>query len=122
MIVYRAADMMFASRIDTTADAAGVPRKSAHNVEKLQALLDHGDAGERVTAVFIDLDAGDDVLDQIRMAVAHDSRPTVIAFGSHVATKVLEAASNAGADQVMARSAFVSQLPDLLETYGHDPV
>jgi CheY-like chemotaxis protein len=38
----------------------------------------------------------------------------VIAFGSHVNAEALRAAREAGADRVLARSAFVRDLPALL--------
>ncbi|MDQ6676052.1 MAG: response regulator [Acidobacteriota bacterium] len=38
----------------------------------------------------------------------------VIAFGSHVDTEALQAAKRAGADRVMARSAFVKDLAKLV--------
>jgi hypothetical protein len=41
-------------------------------------------------------------------------KPRTIGFGSHVDTELLDAAKNAGCDEVLARSAFFSQLPELL--------
>ncbi len=48
-------------------------------------------------------------------------RIPLIAFGSHMQTEVMAAAKDAGADAVLARSAFVSQLPELLRKYARLP-
>ena len=40
--------------------------------------------------------------------------PRIVAFGAHVNVDRLRAAREAGADQAMARSAFVAALPGLL--------
>ena len=42
----------------------------------------------------------------------------VVAFGSHVAVTVLEAAHARGADFVMPRSQFTANLPTILERFG----
>lgn len=41
----------------------------------------------------------------------------VICFGSHVDVETLKSARQAGADEVMARSRFVSALPALIDKY-----
>jgi len=45
----------------------------------------------------------------------------VVAFGSHVAAEVLQAARQRGADFVMPRSMFSASLPALLEKLGGKP-
>jgi hypothetical protein len=44
-----------------------------------------------------------------------ETRPKVIAFGAHVQTGLLEAARAAGCDEVLPRSRFSAQLPELLK-------
>ncbi|MFW6045661.1 MAG: hypothetical protein ACOC8O_02255, partial [Natronomonas sp.] len=73
--------------------------------------VDDGKANEPVRAVMIDLELGEAGLGLIRQAKQHAGAPAVIAFGSHVAKEVLDAARNAGADQVLPRSAFTTKLP-----------
>jgi hypothetical protein len=41
----------------------------------------------------------------------------VLAFGSHVMTDLLQAARDRGADFVMSRGAFTSNLPDILDRF-----
>lgn len=65
----------------------------------------------------IDLDrlvasGGDDALDIVADVAARAGR--VIGFASHVERERLEEARALGCDQVLARSAFFSQLADLL--------
>lgn len=76
--------------------------------------VDDGKANDPVTQVLIDLDLGDLAIEMIRATKTHDASIPVIAFGPHVAVKLLEAAREAGANQVLPRSAFTAQLPQLL--------
>ena len=45
---------------------------------------------------------------------ARPSRPRVVGFANHERRDLMEAARQAGADVVLARSAFFSRLPDVL--------
>ena len=62
----------------------------------------------------MDLDLGDRAIELIAQAKSRNPSPKVVAFGSHVATELLENAQKHGADFVMARSAFTENLPDIL--------
>ena len=44
--------------------------------------------------------------------------PRIVAFGPHVREDLLAEARDAGADDVLARSAFVTRLPQLLQSGG----
>jgi len=64
--------------------------------------------------VFVDLNASTfDPVAEITKLGAQPSRP-VIAFVSHVQVDLKERAEQAGATEVLPRSAFVQQLPRLL--------
>ena len=68
-------------------------------------------------AIIIDLNSeGLDVLEAIRHCKAAAHQPRTIAYVSHVDVELIQAARHAGADEVMARSAFVTKLPALLES------
>jgi len=115
MILYQAADLFWATRIKTTADAMGIPARPARNIEMLQARL----ADSPVTAVIVDLDALDSSLAIINRLRGPNATPTerairVVAFGPHVAIEAFEAARLAGADKVLARGAFARHLPEWL--------
>lgn len=75
------------------------------------------EAAAEADLAVIDLDrlvvsGGDDALDAIAEVAARAGR--VIGFASHVERERLEEARALGCDQVLARSAFFSQLADLL--------
>lgn len=122
-------DLMFATKIKSTADAIGV---ALSVVRQVQAVTDAAKAGANV--VIIDLHAeGVDVIDVIKRIKSTDAdghvqqshgpatlgaEPVVIAFASHVEADLMQAARAAGADDVMPRSRFASELPDLLTRYG----
>lgn len=121
MIVYACADLFFATRIRSTAETLGVVTRPVRDADALQKRLDRiddGKANDPVAAVMVDLDLGDDAAALIAQAKAHADAPQVVAFGSHVATDVLEQARAAGADAVMPRSAFTAKLPSMLEGYA----
>jgi hypothetical protein len=64
--------------------------------------------------IFVDLNASTfDPVAEITTLSAHRSRP-VIAFVSHVQVELKNRAEQAGATEVLARSAFVQRLPELL--------
>lgn len=105
-------DLFFAVRIRETARRAGV------EIEVLpSARLGDRTALGGIDAVILDLSVSSalDVLRALKSAPATASAQ-VIGFASHVATETIATARAAGCDQVLARSAFVRQLPDLLRT------
>jgi CheY-like chemotaxis protein len=107
------ADLMFASRIRATAQAVGV---DVLVVAKPAALLDAAKA-RPPRLVLLDLDArGWDAAALVR-DIRSDERTAgarIVAFVSHVRQDAIEAARAAGADRVLARSAFVRELPTIL--------
>jgi CheY-like chemotaxis protein len=110
-------DLFFTSRITGTASALGI---------EVQVVGDAQSAAEQVRAcsyrcIFIDLaDAGLDI-GVFFAGLKGGWHPPVIAFGSHVATARLQAAREAGCDEVMPRSRFSTSLPELLRRYCGAP-
>jgi CheY-like chemotaxis protein len=107
------ADLMFASRIRATAQAVGV---DVLVVAKPAALLDAAKA-RPPRLVLLDLDArGWDAAALVRDIRSDErtARARIVAFVSHVRQDAIEAARAAGADRVLARSAFVRELPTIL--------
>ncbi|HMN40325.1 MAG TPA: hypothetical protein PKE29_05730 [Phycisphaerales bacterium] len=138
MIVFCAADLIWASRIKSTADSLAIPCRPARNPDMLLARL--GDSPVR--ALIVDLDAGPVAFDLIRLIREHEATPTdlsanppaapqtpcadrprirVLAFGPHVATDLLTAAKAAGADALLARGAFGARLPQILQSLATNP-
>ena len=96
-------DLMDRSKISSALAGAG----DLSYVASPEALV--GLAG--VDVVVVDL-SKKGVLDVLAGVVASGAR--VVAYGSHVDKKLLDAASAAGCTEVMPRSAFFSGLPGIL--------
>jgi hypothetical protein len=121
MIVYCCADLIFATKIRSTCEALGVVSRPARNAEMLQNRLDRvddGKANDAVAAVLIDLELGEAALPLIVQVKQSDNPPPVVAWGPHVAVDLLKRAGESGADHVMARGSFTSQLPQIIERFG----
>ncbi|CAN5769288.1 hypothetical protein BH23GEM10_BH23GEM10_15870 [soil metagenome] len=104
-------DLMFGSKVRGAAEQLGVRVVFARSSE---ALHEHA-AGAGLVLLDLDtrwLDVDADIR-RLKTAAA-TSTVAVVAFGSHLQTETLTAARTAGADRVMARSAFVKVLPELL--------
>ena len=110
MILYCCADLIFATRIRSTAEAIGIATRPVRSVERLHALLTE----ETVNALIVDLEAGEIAIDLVAAAARLDPPLPSLAFGPHVNLAALDAAQRAGAAQVMPRGRFAEQLPDLL--------
>lgn len=113
MILVAVDDLLFSSKIRTTAKQAGVDvtfaRTPAEIVGQVRAL--------RPPLVIFDLNCA--TCDPIETIAAIKGDPDLsstrtIGFVSHVDTSVINAARQAGADDVMARSAFAGSLADIL--------
>ena len=113
------ADLLFASRIRGAASAVGA---QALTVRTADELIEWSRA-MAPRLILLDLEArGVDapaLIERLKADPELSSVP-VIAFGSHVRGEALLAARRAGADRVLARSAFVRDLPSLLR--GMDAV
>lgn len=104
-------DLFFGSKVTGTAQALGLRVESLGNAAKLAERLAAG--GCRL--LLIDLAMSGLDLPEI-VSLAHDAGGSakVIAFGAHVQTDQLDAARDAGCDDVMPRSKFSATLPEIL--------
>ena len=103
-------DLFFRAKIEATAASLRVPVRFARDPGELVAGLD-----DRPALVLVDLaHHGADPVGAIRALKAREPLPRVIAFGSHVDAEILTAARDAGADRVLARSAFSARLAEIL--------
>ncbi|MCC7192725.1 MAG: response regulator [Phycisphaeraceae bacterium] len=121
MVIYCCTDLIFATKISSTAETLNVPARPARNAEAMRKRLERVDDGklnDPVTGVMIDLEMGDDGLALLDQVKQHDPTIPVVTFGSHVATEALQAARQRGADFVLSRSMFSNSLPSLLEKMG----
>ena len=106
-------DLMFTSKIKTAAGQLGVDVTFARNADAARAEL----AKDAPSLVILDLNSARtsplDIVTSMKANPALASVPTV-GFVSHVQTDLIDAARQAGVDQVLARSAFTAQLAEIL--------
>ena len=106
-------DMIFASRITSTAKMVGTRCRIINNAGDLHSALESQEIG----MVLVDMSCDAISPEEAIRAVKSDCPGArVIAFFSHVQTELMERAKAAGADDVWPRSAFVQRLPGLLES------
>ncbi len=104
-------DLIFSTKITGTAKSLGVPFAVVRTLEKLREQL----AAHPIATFIVDLNADRvNAIEAVRVAKAHAPSPRVVAFLSHVQVELAQEAGNAGADEVLARSGFVAQLPAIV--------
>lgn len=114
MVLYFAADLLWASKIKATADALSIPCRPVRTLDMLEARL----ADSPVRALIVDLDASEvafQLIRRLRGPECGESAIRVVAFGPHVAKELLQAARDAGADSIMTRGSLDAHLGDVLE-------
>ena len=112
-------DLLFSSKIRAVADRAG--QTVAFSRSRGAVLPDI--VAKKPHIVILDLDRA--ALDPIGTIRDIKSRRDldgvkVVGFVSHVHAETIDAARNAGIDLVLARSAFVAKLPELVASRGED--
>jgi DNA-binding NarL/FixJ family response regulator len=117
MILAAVDDLLFSSKIRTTAKQARVElvfaRTPAEILDRSRAL--------RPALVIFDLNSAKAAPIETVTAMKGDAELASIrtlGFVSHVHTNLIEAARQAGIDEVMARSSFVTRLADILVAAG----
>ena len=104
---------MFASKIRSAAGQLGIPIAFARS--SAAAL----DAVRESAPALIILDLNNPRTDPLGTVAALKREPATasirtVGYASHVLTEVIDAARQAGVDEVLARSAFTAQLPEIL--------
>ena len=103
-------DLIFETKITSTARALGIGATVVRSVNELATLLNQS----TIRLLIVDLNtAGPAAFDAIRSAKKHPGN-RVLAFVSHVDADLAALATLAGADEVLPRSRFTAQLPALL--------
>jgi PleD family two-component response regulator len=114
MVLAMVDDLMFASKIKTAASQLGVAVIFARSsAAALAAMKDSAPA-------LVILDLNNPRTDPLGTVAAMKRDPTTasirtVGYASHVQVDVIDAARQAGVDEVMARSAFTSKLADILK-------
>jgi len=104
-------DLLFAGKIQAAADPLGTRVLQ----ETDPAAIERAFQDDSVQIVFFDLNATSPALPHVMSLLPEESRPLTVAFGPHVNTARLNEAREAGCDQVLPRSRFVKELPELLK-------
>lgn len=116
MILAVVEDLLFLSKIQQTAQSTGVGVKPARPSDLPKLAIE-----DEPNAIFIDLNHRSGTALEILRTLKSDSKTKsiiVVGFVSHVQTDLIAAARAAGCDLVLARSAFSSQLPSLLQRFS----
>lgn len=138
-------DLIFASRVEGTAEKLGYSITWAGNAHLLDPCLSGSVATQRQPAEHL-LGAGASLIDKISSirpaliifdlgngaipwrdwlpllkSAPATRRYPVICYGSHVDTDAIQAAQRRGADAVVARSRFIRDLPELIQQYARLP-
>jgi PleD family two-component response regulator len=113
-------DLMFTSKIKLAATQAGVPVGFARSADS--ALADM----RRSPPALVILDLNNPRTDPLGTVAAMKADATLagiptIGFVSHVDTVTIDAARQAGVGDVLARSAFVQRLPEILALGNQSP-
>lgn len=103
-------DLFFSVRIRSAAAAAGRTVRFAGTLEDLNE-------APTASVALVDLDAAVDVPRAIRLLKERGTLQ-IVAFGPHLDTEKRKAARIAGADRVLAKSKFVTELPALMQVEG----
>ena len=117
MILVAVDDLLFSSKIRATAKLAGVDLTFARTPDEI---LSQARTLKPALAIF-DLNSGK--TDPLSTIAALKNDPDLsgirtIGFASHVHTALISAARDAGADQVLPRSAFAGNLATILLSAG----
>jgi len=107
-------DLFFRSKVRTTAKHLGIDIQFAATADELVA---HAKSLHPTLVIF---DLNSQKMDAIATiaalkAAAATSDLRAIGFASHVHTELIAAARNAGADDVLPRSAFAGRLAEILQ-------
>ncbi|MGI8968457.1 MAG: hypothetical protein ACR2GA_05060 [Chloroflexota bacterium] len=98
-------DLFFQARISNAARVAGRQVRFVGSLADLET--------DAAPLALVDLDARLDVVEAIRVLKAAGT-PAIIAFGPHLDTNGRKVARAAGADRVLAKSKFVTELPRIM--------
>lgn len=104
-------DLIFETKIRSTARALGIESTIVRSLAALNAELD------RVRPSLLIVDLNTTGVEAVAAGNVHTPRPHIVAFVSHVDQDLAIQAAESGADQVMPRSRFTTELPRILQTH-----
>jgi len=104
-------DLIFETKIRSTAQELGIEITVVRSHSELDIVL------YRVSPILLIVDLNTAGVDAVSVGDNHAPRPYIVAYVSHVDQDLAKQAAEAGADQVMPRSRFTADLPQLLQTH-----
>jgi DNA-binding NtrC family response regulator len=112
-------DLIFTSKVKGTAAELGYPMMVAGALSQARSMIE----AYWPRVVLVDLTAGELVAPAVLLAYQELTGPDVwfVAFGSHVDVDALAAARVAGCHDVLPRSRFAAELPELMRRYFSQP-
>lgn len=134
VIVVFVADLMFQTRIESVIEKLGHKPVLIENQDQLISLDLEGMESSREEGVLVNqltrlgpslliFDLGNEAIPwaqwiPILKTIPATHRIPIICFGSHVNVDTLKKAKSSGANQVLARSRFVSAMPELIQKHA----
>lgn len=110
-------DLVFGSKIDQTARQSGVDIRIVHDPQKLDQIT----KTDSFDLAIVDLDVPDLAVGRAVDAIrSTQPKLPIIAFMPHTRTDLADAARRSGVERVLARSAFVTQLPAIMNQLAAD--
>jgi hypothetical protein len=112
-------DLIFTSKVKGTAAELGYPMMVAGADSQARSMIE----AYRPRVVLVDLNAGELVAPAALIAyqAIAGTNAWFVAFGSHVNVDTLAAARAAGCHDVLPRSRFAAELPELMRRYFSQP-
>jgi DNA-binding NarL/FixJ family response regulator len=111
-IVLLSADLMTQSRIEAAAQRCGLALRSTSDSASL--LTKCAEPPAALVIVDLTLSTVDIASVVTQLKSLPESQPAVIAFGPHVHQALLDAANQAGCDEVLSRGQFFAQVDTIL--------
>ncbi|HNO79705.1 MAG TPA: hypothetical protein PKN33_16785 [Phycisphaerae bacterium] len=113
-VVAVVSDMIFQSKIASTASAVGLSVVFVNSLESFREAT--GDASPK--GVLVDLEQNEQVVAGIlELSQTLTPKPTVIGYCPHVRKDVMDLAEQLGFDHVFPRSAFATNLEKILRSF-----
>jgi DNA-binding NarL/FixJ family response regulator len=112
MVLAAVDDLLFSSKIRATAKQIGVDVTFARTPDEILARA----RDLKPSLAIVDLNSGKTDPVRVISLLKAEASVRTIAFASHVHVDLIEAARQAGADEVLPRSAFAARLADILRS------
>jgi len=112
MVLHLSNDLMLVGKVSSWAKSQSIAYRNVPNIQKLEASLE----GDSVKVVLVDLQLKSlDIVVACQMIKDANANTRVYRYAQHVMTEVIEAAEQAGCDEVLTRGQFDRGFAALLQ-------